>query len=321
MTTESEGKDQQQQGFQNCHLQILRSLYSSDAECSDKRGLGGNNEEEKATGNKADEKVIESEEESPVSSELWDLICRFLQQRRGYIPRLQRQIHWNDIFSEASSRLDLFMSAYAEEEAQSSYRAPSFTPRNLAFSAVKRRSLSTPNSHTNSSLTPLTNNRNQNNSQELKKVSITSWNFISRIVKRRQDKCAKLCDAFRSEPFMQALLDEAEERCEVLKFKLKALKKNQLTTDAGNFESKRNRSSTPLHSPPAKRIKFDISRDKKCATGISFFQRVASSPEHIKLDENSHFNYSNSIMQIQIKLNLWSELSNSVKTVVEVGNK
>lgn len=330
-TTQQGVKDdqrRQQQVFQRCHLQILRSLYNEDGgSISSEKGID-DNEQDNTDGNTTADKVINSEEEGPVSSQIWELIDRFLQQRREYLPQLQRQIHWNEIFAEASSRRDHLISISSEkqhhhQQASSLSRAPSLTPRNLAFSAVKRRSLSTtPNNHINLSLTPLTNNRNamtsRINNDELSEVSIPAWNFISRIVKQRQDGCTKMCDSFRSEPFLQSLLDEAKERCKVLEVSLQAFK-NEMAANI-NHNGKKRGSSTTLSSPVAKRVKFDNSR-KKCDTGISFFKRSEPLPETIDPNESNDIKYSDSMMQNQIKLNLWSSLSNSVEKIIGVGKK
>ncbi len=326
---------QQQQFFQRCHLQILRSLYNDD----DGGGGGGSSSEkgiddsaiDNTDGNEANEKVTDSGEEGPVSSEIWELIDRFLQQRREYLPQLQRQIHWNEIFAEASSRRNHFISISSEEEEEqhqqqaSLYRAPSLIPRNLAFSAVKRRSLSTPNNHINLSLTPLTNNRNAMTSRsniqshELSEVSIPSWNFISRMVKQRQDACTKSCDAFRSEPFLQSLLHEAKARCKVLEVSLQALKDEM----AANINhSGKKRVSTAPSGPAAKRVKFEDIAQEMCVTAISFFERSEPLPKSIDPNESNQIKYSDSIMQNQIKLNLWLSLSKSVeKIMIDVGKE
>ena len=325
MTTTQGVKDdqqRQQQLFQRCHLQILRSLYKDDdgSSSSSSREKGLDNTD----GNETDGKAIDSEAESPVSSEIWELIDRFLQQRREYLPQLKQQIHWNEIFAEATSRRDHFISTSSEEQQQqaSLSRAPSLTPRNLAFSAVKRRSLSTPNSHMNLSLTPLTSNRNTMsniNSHELSEVTIPSWNFISRMVQQRQDTCTKSCDAFRSEPFLQSLLDEAKARHKVLEVSLQALKKkNELEADIDHNRNKRG--NTTPSSPEAKRVKFDNYEDKY-VTGISFFKRSEPIPKPFDHDDSSQAKYSDSIMQNQIKLNLWLSLSKSVEKIIDMGNK
>eukprot|EP00984_Skeletonema_dohrnii_P003976 scaffold1362_cov103-Skeletonema_dohrnii-CCMP3373.AAC.2 len=330
MTATQGAKDdqqRQQQLFERCHLQILRSLYKDDdgSSSSSRENGSDNNERDNTNGNETDDKAIDSEAEGPVGSEIWELIDKFLQQRKEYLPQLKQQIHWNEIFAEASSRRDHFISTSSEEQQQqqaSLFRAPSLTPRNLAFSAVKRRSLSTPNSHMNLSLTPLTSNRNTMsniNSHELSEVTIPSWNFISRMVQQRQDTCTKSCDAFRSEPFLQSLLDEAKARCKVLEVSLQALKKkNELEADIDHNRNKRG--STTPSSPEAKRVKFDNFEDK-CVTGISFFKRSEPIPKPFDHDECSQAKYSDSIMQTQIKLNLWLSLSKSVEKIIDVGNK
>mmetsp|Transcript_25253 Transcript_25253/g.37255 ORF Transcript_25253/g.37255 Transcript_25253/m.37255 type:complete len:321 (-) Transcript_25253:5-967(-) len=297
----------------------------SGSSSSSRENGSDNNERDNTNGNETDDKAIDSEAEGPVGSEIWELIDKFLQQRKEYLPQLKQQIHWNEIFAEASSRRDHFISTSSEEQQQqqaSLFRAPSLTPRNLAFSAVKRRSLSTPNSHMNLSLTPLTSNRNTMsniNSHELSEVTIPSWNFISRMVQQRQDTCTKSCDAFRSEPFLQSLLDEAKARCKVLEVSLQALKKkNELEADIDHNRNKRG--STTPSSPEAKRVKFDNFEDK-CVTGISFFKRSEPIPKPFDHDECSQAKYSDSIMQTQIKLNLWLSLSKSVEKIIDVGNK
>eukprot|EP00986_Skeletonema_menzelii_P010109 scaffold4788_cov82-Skeletonema_menzelii.AAC.2 len=328
MTTIQGAKDdqqRQQQLFQKCHMQILRSLYYDNDGSSSEKGL--HNNEDCTDGNETEheDKRIDSEGEGPVSSQIWELIERFLQRRREYLPQLQRQMYWNEIHAEASSRRDHFISILSseEEERQISFsRAPSLTPRNLAFSAVKRRSLSTPNSH-NLSLTPLTNNRNTMsndiNSHELSEVSIPSWNFISRMVQHRQDACTKSCDAFRSEPFLQSLLDEAKARCKVLESSLQELKKKkEVAADIDHSGNKRG--STAPSSPASKRVKFENSEDQSF-TGISFFKRSDPIPESIDRDESDQTKYSDSIMQNQVKLSLWLLLSKSVEKLIVVGNK
>lgn len=337
MTTIQGAKDDQQQVFQRCHLQILRSLYndddgSSSSSSSEKELSNNDNNEEDCTnnsGNETEDKGCDSEGEGPVSSQIWELIDRFLLRRREYLPQLQRQIYWNEIYAEASTRRDHFISISSAEEQQqqiSVSRAPSITPRNLAFSSMKRRSLSPPNSHNNLSLTPLTNNRNTMgntiNAHELSEVSIPSWNFVSSMVQHRQGACTRSCDAFRSEPFLQSLLDEAKARCKVLEVSLQALKKkkNEMAADIDHSGSGNKRGSTEPSSPASKRVKFESSDDQSF-TGISFFKRSDPISESIDRDESDQTKYSDSIMQHQIKLNLWLSLSKSVEKIIVVGNQ
>lgn len=323
----NDDQQRQQQLFQRCHLQILRSLYNDEDGSSSEDKL--DDKQDHTDGKETDDKVTDSESESPVSSEIWELIDRFLRQRREYLPQLQRKMHWNEIYEEASSRRDHFISMSSEEEQHqaSLSRAPSLTPRNLAFSAMKRSSLSPANSRMTLSLTPLTNNRNTMgniNSHGLCEVSIPSWNFISRMVQNRQDSCTKSCDAFRSEPFLQSLLDEAKARCKMLEISLQALKKkNEIAADTDhNIGNKRD--STAPTSPAAKRVKFDScdAFEDKCVTGISFFKRRDPIPEPVYGgDKTNQAKNSDSIMQNQIKLNLWLSLTKSVEEIIDAGNK
>lgn len=329
-TIQAANDDQQQQQllFQRCHLQILRSLYNDDGSSSSSeervRLDDEDNEQDHTDGKETDDKVIDSEGEIPVSNEIWELIDRFLQQRREYLPQLQRQMHWNEIYTEASSRRDHFISMSSEEEQHqqaSLSRAPSLTPKHLAFSAMKRSTLSPANSHMTLSLTPLTNNRNTMgnniNSHGLSEVSIPSWNFIIRMVQNRQDACTKSCDAFRSEPFLQSLLGEAKARCKVLEVSLQALKKkNEIAADT-DLNVKKRDSRAPA-SPSAKRVKFD---EDKSFSGISFFKRRDPIPEQVDDDESSQAKNSDSIMQNEVKLNLWLSLSKSVEKIIDAGNK
>lgn len=336
MTTRQRAEDerwrrqhQHQQSFQRCHLQILRSLYNDDDDggCGRRSEKGINDnciEQDHTDGNDTNENINYSEKEGPVSSEVWELIDRFLQQRREYLPQLQRQMHWNEIVAEASSRRNHVISKSFEEEQQqvALSRAPSLTPRNLAFSAVKRRSLSTPNNHNNLSLTPVTNNRNamtsrsNNNSHGLTEVSIPSWNFISRMVKQRQEACTKSCDAFRSEPFLQSLLHEAKARCKVLEVSLQSLKDGIAVNIDHNGKK---RGCTATFCSATKRVKFEDIPPEMCVTGISFFERSEPLHEMIDPDECNQINYSDSSMQRQIKLNLWMSLSKSVEDIIDVG--
>lgn len=314
-----------QQQFQACHLQILRSLHNADG-ISD-----GNNNEKNADTNQQQHNIDDNNvnqknaksDERPVSSEIWSLIDRFIEQRREYLPQLQRQIHWNEISAEATSQRDHFLSTNSEKDQAASTRMSSLTPQNLHFSAVKRRSSSTPNnSNTNNlSLTPLTNNRNAlastvgNTSHELSDISIPSWNFITKMVTQRQNTCKKSCDSFRSEPFLQKLLDEAKERCDTLEISLQTLKNEMAANSNSNHEGGDKGNPSSSSGRTAKRVKFDSSQDK-CVTGITFFKTNDPLPEAIDTNRSDQIICEDAIMQQQIKLSLWIFLSKSVEQVI-----
>lgn len=326
MSTEQQGANRRQQQFQACHLQILRSLHNAD-------GSDGNNNEKNADTNEQQHNIDllsvnqknAKSDERPVSSEIWSLIDRFIGQRREYLPQLQRQIHWNEISAEATSQRDHFhfLSTNSEKDQAASTRMPSLTPQNLHFSAVKRRSSSTPNnSNTNNlSLTPLTNNRNAlastvgDTSHELSDISIPSWNFITKMVTQRQNSCKKSCDSFRSESFLQKLLDEANERCDTLEISLLALKNEMAANSNSNHEGGDKGNPSSSSSRTAKRVKFDNSQDK-CVTGITFFKTNDPLPEAIDTNRNDQIICEDAIMQQQIKLSLWLLLSKSVEQVI-----
>lgn len=330
MSTEQQGANnhqrrRQQQQFQACHLQILRSLHNAD-------GSDGNNNEKNADDNEQQHNINDNNvhqnaksDERPVSSEIWSLIHRFIEQRREYLPQLQRQIHWNEISAEAASQRDHFLSTNSGKDQAASTQMPSLTPQNLHFSAVKRRSLSTPsnsNTKNNLSLTPLTNNRNAlastvgNTSHEFSDISIPSWNFITKIVTQRQNMCKKSCDSFRSEPFLQKLLDEAKERCDTLEISLQTLKNEMAAKSNRNHEGgDKGTPSSSSSSRTAKRVKFDSSQDKKCVTGITFFKTNDPLPE-ADTNRSDQIICDDTIMHQQIKLSLWLLLSKSVEQVI-----
>jgi len=95
-------------------------------------------------------------------------------------------------------------------------------------------------------------------------------------------------------------------------------KKNELEADIDHNRNKRG--STTPSSHEAKRVKFDNFEDK-CVTGISFFKRSEPIPKPFDHEESNQAKYSDSIMQNQIKLNLWLSLSKSVEKIIDIGNK
>jgi hypothetical protein len=327
MSTEQQGANnhqrRRQQQFQACHLQILRSLHNVDG--SDGNNIEKNADDHEQQHNSDDINVNQNakSDERPVSSEIWGLIDRFIEQRREYLPQLQRQIHWNEMSAEAASQRDHFLSTNSGKDQAASTLMPSLTPQNLHFSAVKRRSLSTPNnSNTNNlSLTPLTNNRNAlastvgNTSHELSDISIPSWNFITKMVTQRQNTCKKSCDSFRSEPFLQKLLDEAKERCDTLEISLQTLKNEMAANSNSNHEGGNKGNPSSSSGRTAKRVKFDSSQDK-CVTGITFFKTNDPLPEAIDTNRSDQIICEDAIMQQQIKLSLWLLLSKSVEQVI-----
>lgn len=304
--------------FQKCHLQILRSLYNDNRSCASEERIDDNKKDCIDSNNQ-----IFDLEECPVSSEIWELIERFIHQRREYLPQLKRQIYWNEIYLEATSSRDNYFHSRISSQQEPSINVPSSVSPRKIFSAVKRRSTSTPNNNNNLYLTPLTNNRialtsSNNNSHELSDISIRSWNFISRVVKQREDACTKSCDSLRSEPFLRRLLDEAKARCMLLEVSLQALK-HEMAAKISHIGKKRD--SATIFSTAAKRVKFDRifdSSQEKCVTGVSFFKGSEPFPETM---DPTEVICADSFMQKQIKLKLWLSLSKSVEQIIEVDKK
>lgn len=209
-----------------------RKFDDADVSSSDKEDRGDEYDDVKSTETQPPNNDSNTPvSESPVPSEIWTLIHKFLQQRNKYYPLKQRQLHWNQLNTEAQSRLDYLMSISSEIEGRYNLKQQpqtlskrrrvgmSMTPHTPMFSVTKRSSGGTPGM----SLTPLSSNRKSQSQHSFMDdefdeqiASIPSWNFINGMLQRRARLCTVSCEAFKEQPFLTKLNEECEERCRVL---------------------------------------------------------------------------------------------------------
>ena len=280
--------------FHQCHLKILRSLYTTcdenDSAIDEGSPIGGNS----AHQDKYQENI---HDEDPVTDKIWSLIQQFIHQRSEYRPRKERQTHWTQLHSESQSRLNHLLSL--EQEKPLKKATPSRTP---LLGMVKK--------YTGTSLlTPLSSNKTD--VQVANQHEISCWTFINGMVQKRARLCTASCDEFRSQSCLGELYNECNLRVKLLNDKLEQLKRQDDVVGSLTSGHETKKGVSDEMEPITKRSKIDSE------SSYYFFRDYHSVDLHsLETSQLKVTNLDESIKEIQIKLCLWSNLLASMKEIV-----
>ncbi len=373
MTTSSAGTTPSQP-FLKCHLQILRSLYYASGR--EGQGIAGGHpllchrrssatngtdycpgkddeqhKEDRTNDNamtkdditcggltdRNDMKKSNHESETPVDTEIWSLIERFLQLRAQYRPHKERQLHWSKSYAESNSRLESIMltTSSCNKSKQDGHHVPSTskssltTPRTTLFATYSRSG--SVNALTPSlSLTPVSSNRSKGTKSRANNedhrggdlvATLPAWNFIHQMLHRRSQLSMKSCESFRSQPFLSILQKEAEMRCNLLQT---ILGEYRNSVQHHHLEHYENGQGLVLQIRAGKRRKLEHSTDFQSTTGTrpSSLKKIILSTYSNHSLESDYDNYSNAdededfITCAQMKFHLWASLLSSVWEII-----